>query len=210
MGSWPRVLQAVAQACRSLPGASVMRAMEPPLSCGRHFHRLGPRWPLAAVAVLLCPQPQGGALPLVVRPGSMPQHPGQVGLPGGLVHRGESARQAALRELEEELGVSPQVVQVLGATTPLRLFSTRLELQPWLCGALEPVELTPDPREVQQVLWFPLERLLDPHQAIKAPQECLGVRVEVPGYRVEGRVVWGATALVLAEVAELLRRALKH
>ena len=187
-----------------LPGPGAMRAMEPPLSHGRHFHRFGPRWPKAAVAVLLCRHAGDWGIPLVVRPQSMPHHGGQVGLPGGLLRPEEDPCQGALRELEEELGVSPSAVECLGALTPLRMFVSRLELQPWLCAAADEIAFRPDPREVEQLLFMTLKRLRSPAARTLRRRTLYAVAVDVPGWHLEGQFVWGATALVLAEVAALL------
>ncbi len=203
--AWPSWIARL-EAClrQDLPGPKVMRALEPPLSHGRHFHRFGPPWPPAAVAVLLCQQGGRWGVPLVVRPQGMPHHGGQVGLPGGLLQPGEDPCRGALRELEEELGVAPAEVRCLGALTPLRMFVSRLQLQPWLCAVAGEPAFRPDQREVEQLLFLPLEQLCSPRMRQSAPREIFGVKVEVPGWPLGEHFVWGATALVLAEVAAVL------
>ncbi len=205
--SWTTLLQAFkAEGCRELPGAGVMRRAEPPMSCGRHFHPEENSLPQAAVAVVLCEAPSGAEVPLVLRPESMPQHAGQVGFPGGKLHPGESTQQAALRELREELGLEPQRVQPLFELTPVRLFVSRFAVRPWLLATQGPVPLCPCPKEVKQVLWASLEELIRP-EALTTELRCVwGQQVPVPGYRVQGHFVWGATALILTELAELFRR----
>ena len=110
----------------------------------------------------------------------------------------------ALRELEEELGVSPSAVECLGALTPLRMFVSRLELQPWLCAAADEIAFRPDPREVERLLFMPLERLCSPAARTLRRRTLYAAAVDVPGWHLDGQFVWGATALVLAEVAALL------
>jgi len=189
---------------QGLPGPGVMRTVEPPLSHGRHFHRFGPPWPPAAVAVLLCQQAGRWGVPLVVRPRSMPHHGGQVGLPGGLLQPGEDPCQGALRELEEELGIVRAEVRCLGALTPLRMFVSRLQLQPWLCAAAGELAFRPDRREVEKLLFLPLKQLCSPQNRRTATRELFGVKIEVPGWSLGEHFIWGATALVLAEVAAVL------
>ena len=74
----------------------------------------------AAALVLLYPDDDGGALfPLTVRHGDLPQHPGQISLPGGRIDAGETAIEAALREAHEEIGVDTSQVRVVGMLSSL-------------------------------------------------------------------------------------------
>src|SRR5690606_9786945 len=102
-----------------LPGRKAQARFEPLLSYGRHFGP--PRYDArpAAVIALLFPAEGDWHLPLVLRPARLAAHGGQIGLPGGVVEPGESAQQAALRELEEELGVPPGAVHTIGELSPL-------------------------------------------------------------------------------------------
>ncbi len=88
-----------------LPPEALRSRFAPPLSYGRHFgppaHDARP----AAVMVFLYPRDGQWHLPLTVRPDTMLSHAGQISFPGGMVEAGEATRAAALRELEEELGV---------------------------------------------------------------------------------------------------------
>ncbi len=127
-----------------------------------------------------------------------------MGLPGGLLHPQEDPCRGALRELEEELGVCPEAVRCLGPLTPLRMFVSRLELQPWLCVAVAEPEFCPDAREVEQQLFCSLGQLCDPAQRRIARRQVHGTAIDVPGWQVQGHFVWGATALVLAEVAAVV------
>src|SRR4051812_25203430 len=68
----------------------------------------------AAALILLYPTEDGIALPLTIRHSALPHHAGQVSLPGGRIDLDESAEHAALRETEEEIGVSRDRVRVLG------------------------------------------------------------------------------------------------
>ncbi len=69
----------------------------------------------AAALILLFPGPHGDMVPLTVRHRGLPQHAGQVSLPGGAIDAGESPEAAALREAEEEIGIRADRVRIVGA-----------------------------------------------------------------------------------------------
>lgn len=163
----------------------------------------------AAALVLLYPVAGVWHLPLTVRAASLRQHRGQVSLPGGRVDAGESIEAAALREAREEIGVDETRVAVLGVLTPLHIPVSGHLLHP-VVGAMEArPAFTPSASEVARVIEAPVSVLLDAAHLghrdwtdIRAGREVL---VDVPYFAVDGEEVWGATAMVLAELAHVLR-----
>lgn len=161
----------------------------------------------ASVLILLYPGEEGPSFPLIVRSGGKGPHAGQVALPGGGVEDGESGGEAALREAEEELGIVPECVELLGALTSFPVDVSRYAVTPFVGISASAPEFRPAPAEVAS--WFPVgcSELLDPGTMGTATVAHLGIESVVPCYRFSGRVVWGATAIALAEFAEALRRA---
>lgn len=161
----------------------------------------------AAVLLLLYQGERGPSFPLILRTSEVRHHAGQVALPGGAVEDGESAGAAALRETEEELGVDVGAVSLVGSLTPFPVDVSRFVVTPWIALAPSPPVFKPSPSEVSD--WFPVgvEELLDPDAVRSAVVPHDGGGVEVPCFTLSGRVVWGATAIALAEFAEALRRA---
>jgi 8-oxo-dGTP pyrophosphatase MutT (NUDIX family) len=156
--------------------------------------RIGAKW--AAVTVLLYRRHEAWHVPFVARRADLPSHPGQVGLPGGMVRQGESAWEAAVRELEEEIGVPAQDVAPLGAGAPFYVAVTNFSVVPfvaWLAG--EEPSFTADLRELDMVLEISLDRLLDAEAWLEGLQPFPGRHLPV-----EDTMIWGLTARILADV----------
>jgi 8-oxo-dGTP pyrophosphatase MutT (NUDIX family) len=142
---------------------------------------------------------------LTVRADSLERHGGQVSLPGGVVDPGETLEQAALREAHEEVGLDPAAVRVIGALTPIDIHVSGFRLHPIVGLCEERPSLSPADAEVSRILELPLTALTAPG-AVAWRQLTRGARVyDVPGFVVDhGHLVWGATAMVLAEFLNLL------
>ena len=110
----------------------------------------------AAVALVIAKGPDDGASVLLTRrPASMSRHSGQYALPGGKLDPGETARQAALRELEEELGITAQPDHVLGVLDDLPTRSG-FQITPFVLWLPATTPVRPDPGEVAAVFHIPL------------------------------------------------------
>ncbi|MBI1900283.1 MAG: CoA pyrophosphatase [Planctomycetia bacterium] len=187
-----------------LPGKEAQRRFEPALGFGRHFHQPPPDARPSAVVALLYPRDGIWHIPFVVRPVTMAFHAGQIGLPGGGIQPGESSGEAALRELEEELGVPRSQVELLGALTPIYLYVTNFAITPWLAATPHEPAWQPSPDEVAQVLHVPIAELLSPACVGTFSHSRYGIEVTSPCLRWQGHVIWGATALLLGELLEIL------
>jgi 8-oxo-dGTP pyrophosphatase MutT (NUDIX family) len=164
----------------------------------------------AAALLLIYPGDDGLHVPLTVRGSALRKHTGQVSLPGGSVDDGESIEAAALREAAEEIGTTPAAVHLLGRLTPLHIPVSGFLLHPVVGVALDRPVFRPAPWEVARLLEVPLDRLQDPaiiNRETRTRQRDDGsVTVDVPYFAIDGEKVWGATAMVLAEFLEVLRR----
>jgi 8-oxo-dGTP pyrophosphatase MutT (NUDIX family) len=141
---------------------------------------------------------------LTVRADTLGRHGGQVSLPGGVVDAGETFEQAALREAREEVGLSTDLVRVLGALTPLDIPVSGFRLHPIVGVSKRRPELMPAAREVARILEPAIDALLAPDCVVHARRARDGVAMTVPGFHLEGVEIWGATAMVLAEFLSLL------
>lgn len=190
----------------------------PEMSYGRHFGPPMATTRQAAVLILFCRDQDGWFLPLTVRTQGLKHHGGQISLPGGGAMPSEVPEQTALRETQEELGIDVDSVRLLGRLSKSYLFVSDFEVTPCVGILGSRFDPQPDPAEVERVIRFPLDRLLDPtsyrrlpiHRgAAVAPSELppsdRGVLMMAPALCLQGAVIWGATAIVLGELIELLR-----
>ena len=159
----------------------------------------------AAVLIAITDRPDPGLL-LTHRPETMPRHPGQVAFPGGKLEPGEDAVNAALREAQEELGIDPALVRVIGAGADF-VTGSGFHLTPVL-GVVPPdIAIRPDPREVADWFEAPLRHVLDP--ANHVPRIGLfgqEVQVERPYTEItwEGHRIWGITAGIIVNLSHRL------
>jgi 8-oxo-dGTP pyrophosphatase MutT (NUDIX family) len=181
----------------------VGRRMSPELSYGRHAGPAPSTARQAAVMLLLFRRDNRWHLPLTERPSSLVRHGGQMSLPGGTTEPGESSEQAALRELQEELGVDSRI-DMLGQLADCYVFASNFVVTPWLAVVTTEPRWHPDSREVQQVIELPLELLLDDNTIGSTTIHRGPLTFRAPCYRIASKCVWGATSVILSELADLL------
>lgn len=163
-------------------------------------------WRQSAVLLYLFPRHDDWRIVLMKRPEYDGAHGGQVGIPGGRLEPGENHRQAALREFEEETGVSVGSHQLLGSLSELFISPSSFLVKPFVAHGADRPCFDPDPVEVEEIIELSFSTLMS-DSAVKRGKACLssGVWVETPYFDVEGHMVWGATAMILSELKEILR-----
>jgi 8-oxo-dGTP pyrophosphatase MutT (NUDIX family) len=163
----------------------------------------GPGITPAAVLVPVVERPEPGVL-LTLRPDTMRKHPGQISFPGGRIDPSDDGPvAAALREAEEEIGLPPARVQVVGIADRY-VTVTGFEVTP-VVGIVPPdLALTPHPGEVAALFEAPLHYLLDP--AHQKERTALWRGRERHYYEIEweGRRIWGATAAMIVNLSRRL------
>ena len=158
----------------------------------------------AGVLVLLYPREGGLHLVLTRRTTKVIHHQSQISFPGGQMDAQESPVETALREGEEELDIRPAEVRVLGELTPLYIPPSNYCIYPIVAAAEKPPDFRPSPHEVAEVIEVPLGHLLDPKNIKREIWPLHGLDVTVPYYHFQGHKIWGATAMVLAELLDLI------
>ena len=140
---------------------------------------------------------------LTERRSDLRRHAGEISFPGGRQdHPDEELRSTALREAEEEIGLDPAGVELVGALPPVGTFVTGYRVFPFV-GIVERGQTwRPQASEVAQVLEFTLEDLLAGHEMQRLLRK--GVPIKTPTYTVDGHFVWGATARILQSLLERL------
>ena len=159
----------------------------------------------AAVLLTLVPDPAEPHVLMTVRSQEVEHHKGEISFPGGVIDPGDAGPQAAaLREAQEEMGIAPRDVDVLG---PLDDIVTRsgFHVSPFV-GVLQraPYPYRPSPKEVAEVLEVPLSHLLDVGNTCHYTVERQGEMVIMPEYTWGAHRVTGATALMLRGFLELV------
>ncbi|HXE46626.1 MAG TPA: CoA pyrophosphatase [Conexibacter sp.] len=130
------------------------------------------------------------------------RHPGEISFPGGRRdHPSEQLDATALREAEEEIGLSPEEVELLGTLVPVSTFVTGYLIYPHV-GLIEPIAWRPSPNEVELVLELPLHQLVAGY-ALR-PMTRRGFTFETDTYVVGDHLIWGATARILGDLLERL------
>lgn len=142
---------------------------------------------------------------LLERAHTLGSHPGQVAFPGGSIDAGETPVQAALREAEEETGLDPAGVEILGSLPELGLAHSSYLVTPVLGWWEEPAPIrVVDYAESAQVFRVPVRDLLDPDNRALATVNRGDRTFESPAFIVNGVVVWGFTGIVLNGLFEQL------
>jgi 8-oxo-dGTP pyrophosphatase MutT (NUDIX family) len=169
------------------------------------FQEVGDRCLKAGVLILLYAWEDRIFLALTRRTSRVAHHQAQISFPGGQMHNNESIVEAALREAREEIGIIPKSLRILGELTPLYIPPSNYCIYPVVAVAEGRPDFRPFPEEVEEVIEVPLDHLLDPDNIRREIWSVRGTDVSVPFFQFHGHKIWGATAMVLAELVELLR-----
>lgn len=195
----------------ALPGLDAQLRMAPVPRVGWDPSRVPAGTRDAAALILLYPFDDVWTMPLTVRAAGMRNHTGQVSLPGGRMDPGESIAAAALREADEEIGVVPASVRVLGALTPLHIPVSGHMLHPIVGVTDARPAFRRSEREVARIIEVAAEQLVGDALVQREIQTRTvrgqAVAIDVPYFAIAGEQVWGATGMILAELAAVIARA---
>lgn len=167
-------------------------------------HKLPPR--PGSVMILLYENGNDVLFPLTKRPDYLGTHGGQISLPGGKAESGETLIETALRETEEEIGIKPHEIEVLGTLSNFFVIPSNFIVTPVVGIMRTPPVFTPDPKEVEKVLHGSVNRLVATEAILT--KEILAAKLfpmRAPHFEIEQEVVWGATAMILNEFRTILK-----
>jgi 8-oxo-dGTP pyrophosphatase MutT (NUDIX family) len=151
----------------------------------------------AAVLVPLIVRDDDLHLLLTRRTDDLRDHPGQVSFPGGRVEaRDATALATALRESEEELGIPPGAVEVLGFLPPHAVV-TGFVITPVVCLIQGAVAWRPDPLEVAEAFEVPWSFLSDPANLHRSMRQMRNIEIPLLEFRYGSHRIWGATASII-------------
>jgi len=148
---------------------------------------------------------------LMQRPEYKGVHSGQISLPGGKSEEtDESLIYTALREAQEEIGVESSRVQIIGQLTELYIPPSNFLVTPVVGYLAKSPQFSPDPSEVARIIEVKMtDLLIDAHVQMKTIRLPQGLPMEVPSFFIEGNVIWGATAMILSELKDIINEITK-
>jgi 8-oxo-dGTP pyrophosphatase MutT (NUDIX family) len=159
---------------------------------------------VAAVLIPVVAHAEGLTVLFTQRTTHLKSHSGQVSFPGGRAEPGDaSAEFTALREAEEEIGLAAERVEIL-ARLPDYHTRTGFRVTPVIGLVQPPLELAPDPREVEEIFEVPLDFLLEPANQQRRTREFQGQSVGFYVFEYQNRTIWGATAGMLVNLYKML------
>ena len=204
--NWTHFLELLeARTAHPLPGADAQYKMA---HVGRGFRSDPPPTARdASVLLLIYPYLEEAHTVFIQRTGHLEsdRHKGQISFPGGKKEDSDNDfSESALRETEEEIGIPRSMVQLVRPMTPLYIPVSNFLVHPFLGIVREKPVFIPQPSEVADILEVPLARFFKPESVKKTDisiHEGLILR-DVPYFDLDGRVLWGATAMIISEFLE--------
>jgi len=189
-----------------LPGYVAHKRMSPVPRTGTEPGYMPPIPPRrGGVLVLLYPYAETLHIPLILRPTYNGPHSGQVSFPGGRQEEGDTSLDAtALREAQEEVGIPPEEVEIVGHLSKIYIEPSNFEVYPTVGWMPQRPAFRIDPHEVAMLLEASLADFQNPANRYEEKWNLRGRQVHVPFFKIQGQTVWGATAMILSELLTVL------
>ncbi len=162
----------------------------------------------AAVMMLVYPKNSKTHLVLIQRNSYPGVHSSQIAFPGGKVEQEDaSLSDTALRETKEEIGIFPHQIEVVRAFSQVYIPPSNFMVYPFFGYSRKELSFSPDPEEVAGIIEFPLDDFLDESNVVqKQMTTSYSKSIAVPSFKIKEHYVWGATAMMLSELKETLKR----
>ncbi|HZK08000.1 MAG TPA: CoA pyrophosphatase [Bacteroidales bacterium] len=201
------ITQLQQQLCQPLPGTSAHQRLMP------EIRRRYPENPDLAAAMsssvmaLFFEQTNDIRLVFIQRPLYDGVHSGQIAFPGGRTEKSDADTcQTALRETEEETGISAKDIKVIGQLSDLYIPPSNFLVHPFVGYLTHEPHFVPDPVEVQEVFTIKLDDLLRPDAIKMRTVTGANYTAEVPCFFIDNRLIWGATSMILSELIMVIQR----
>lgn len=188
-----------------LPGEDAHRKMIPPGRRLRANLHEGEQVKYSSILLLLFPENGKIYTCLTRRNANMKNHPGQVSFPGGKIEEGESPKLTAMREAQEEVGVSPLDVRILGMLSELFIPVSGYTIFPYVGWVDEKPQFVLNTDEAEKLILLPVKDFVHNENIAFTEMQTFTGPLTVPYYPFDGEVIWGATAMILSEFFEVLK-----
>ncbi|NDP26762.1 MAG: CoA pyrophosphatase [Flavobacterium sp.] len=164
----------------------------------------------AAVMMLFYPKKGRTHLVLIVRNSYEGVHSAQIAFPGGKYEsKDENFQNTALRETHEEIGITPEIIEVIMPFTNLYIQPSNFMVYPFLGICREEIIFIPDSNEVANIIELPLLDFLSDELIVSVKlSTSYATDIDIPAFKINEHIVWGATAMMLSELKEVLKMVL--
>lgn len=132
-------------------------------------------------------------------------HSGQISFPGGQIEENENPLEAALRETYEETGVQVNEEDVLSAISEIYIPPSNFYVYPFIASLKETPSFKADETEVDYLVEVPVKEFIDPSNLKQKQLQYSYGTFQAPYFHLQNETVWGATAMILGEVVEILK-----
>ncbi len=192
---------------KDLPGTEVQWQMASSDRMIRNFPRIpGKDARVAAVLILLYPENGSVHTVFIQRPDYNGVHGGQISFPGGKQEPSdENIVQTAIREANEEIGVDPAIISVIGTLTPLFIPVSNIIVTPVVAWTKEKPVFRHEVKEVVFMFDADITKFMEPSIIKTKPLEIRGEMIDVKYFDYEGNMIWGATAMILLELLTIIK-----
>ena len=165
---------------------------------------------IAAVMMLFYPKKGVTHIVLIVRNEYSGVHSAQVAFPGGKYEAGDlTFEKTALRETHEEIGIHPDAITIIKPFTNLYIPPSNFMVYPYFGICNDEVVFIPDSTEVAQIIELPLSEFLNDDLVVSADiSTSYADNIEIPAFKINEHIVWGATAMMLSELKEVVKKVL--
>ena len=163
---------------------------------------------IGAVMTLLYPVDNVPHILFIERPVYDGVHSGQIAFPGGKIEKTDPTYlDAALRETQEEVGIAREHITVMGPLTKVFVFASNFMVYPFVGILNEIPTVTLEQKEVAAIMEVPLYKFFEPEIIKEKPiRSALGFTMLAPYYDLNGKVLWGATAMMVSELCAIIKR----
>ncbi|MCP4522165.1 MAG: CoA pyrophosphatase [Cytophagales bacterium] len=166
----------------------------------------------SAVLLLLYPNNDKLYSVLMKRPEYDGKHSGQISLPGGKYEEDDiDLKTTAVREFKEEVGVDITKDKIIGTLEDIYIPPSNFLVSPFVAYISQKPSFVPDQREVERLIEYPIQRLLETDVIQHTHQEISNnMKIKVPYFDIDDEIVWGATAMILGEFREHLKKIINN